>query len=778
MRKWVACILAVAILCSSAAALAERKDVKSVKPDAAAALQTPQPPPAISDAPQVSFTVGGVTYTLGELQDTPRRSIDNQLDYLPGHAITFNYLGTGEACEEANMLLFRGCELIVPEGCEGGRVYSNDGNQENPYTLFFGLTEGFYLRDCILVVPTDGGELQIPLDVSAPLPDPTPTPAPTATPEPKPVTPVKAGDMRDIVMIPFEGQTIAGCLGSIEYDEQRKMMGVSFYCEGLQDHIKMQQTNGGFSIVVPVQAKATFGGVEMKPTDGTFTQNEALWFFDTDEAPETVTFYPYGGEDDPSTHTVVEAATGSRMSPASPEQQAARTEPTEKPETTLGPTPEPTAEPTPEPTEEPEPEETPAPDPAEWDKEDVEALLKELSEQAKDPWLKAIYDAGPEAVSQQGAELIFELRTYDPKLDELGEYDKDPSTWFSDFKYNAGEGTMALALIMTPDGPDEASLSALKKAVQQQAETSKAAFDKKATRIALADYILPKPCESIKTTDDILTDNLTRDFRSHAGLISDDFTGLATLFWAQQSQTLSVKDGPHALVLNCKGADSVKLMQGAYEKTLDAMKQRYKANELSGNEIEDALKLNLIKAANTARENGGASYAFKIDFDKLYGDDDFGEEYRAYFDAFDYSETSEKLVEEVQALPDAQPQPFPKSGRISGSTGGTKVIISAPSDGDGRYVQMRESGTDEVKVSMFIRSGGSATVYVPRGMYYLLVASGSEWYGVDGLFGDDGTYSETSETEILSSKYYHTIKLQATTDGNMSSYGASMSDFF
>ncbi|MDR0929597.1 MAG: hypothetical protein LBM74_07790 [Oscillospiraceae bacterium] len=112
---------------------------------------------------------------------------------------------------------------------------------------------------------------------------------------------------------------------------------------------------------------------------------------------------------------------------------------------------------------------------------------------------------------------------------------------------------------------------------------------------------------------------------------------------------------------------------------------------------------------------------------------------------------------------------FPESGRISGSTSGTKVIVKAPYGNSGYYVQFRLTKTNEKTVDLFVRPGESATVYTKPGTYYLMVVSGETWYGLEGsrLFGENGEYYQTYDTEIKGSGYTHTISLDKTADGNL-----------
>ena len=103
------------------------------------------------DLSSMRFTVKGVEYMVAALQDEPVEPRENQLDGLPGHAILFGYMGGSDA-EESNLALYDGVRLAAPDGKEY-RTYSNAGNMENPYTLYFGLPEGMNLGDCTLKCP-------------------------------------------------------------------------------------------------------------------------------------------------------------------------------------------------------------------------------------------------------------------------------------------------------------------------------------------------------------------------------------------------------------------------------------------------------------------------------------------------------------------------------------------------------------------------------------------------------------------------------------------------
>ena len=90
---------------------------------------------------------------------------------------------------------------------------------------------------------------------------------------------------------------------------------------------------------------------------------------------------------------------------------------------------------------------------------------------------------------------------------------------------------------------------------------------------------------------------------------------------------------------------------------------------------------------------------------------------------------------------------------------------------------MRSVENDVATVSLFIQSGKTVAVRVPKGQYSILIAMGDLWYGTEHLFGDLGFYLRTEQLEILGSNYYHTITLGGAKEGNMSAYDSSPSDF-
>jgi uncharacterized protein YceK len=223
------------------------------------------------------------------------------------------------------------------------------------------------------------------------------------------------------------------------------------------------------------------------------------------------------------------------------------------------------------------------------------------------------------------------------------------------------------------------------------------------------------------------------------------------------------------------------LMQNAYLSALHRLSRLEGAKELAEGEVASVFMEELSAQAAALKKKGSEKLDFTINLDTLflpdyaYAGDGYNDFLYDFSDAF--SARLQDLTGAVSDFPDYPAVDFPKSGRLSGSSKGTKVIYKIPSDGAARFLQMRKVDSDELAVSAFIRPGEKATVRVPKGMYYILLASGEIWYGEEHLFGDSGSYARTEDIEIMGSNYYHTITLGGAENGNMASYGADPSEF-
>lgn len=519
------------------------------------------------------------------------------------------------------------------------------------------------------------------------------------------------------VRVTFEGTPYDIRVADIGQDDSgNRSVTIDGFGESL--HIRNGKTIAHIQLEILAGGK-TYGWSNLSVNGG-----KATFSFDTALYPETI--YAYSADDDTRVEMLVlNAAAGNADAPA--------------PETT--PTAEPTIEPMADPAAEPV-----------LDMEAVSKLLSEMAQSETDPWRRAIYQAGAQNVTDDGQTLSFLMRSFNPGLDRLGNYDADREAYLNGLLQSIEAYDLEVKLALEGGGIGTGWEETIRDVVEKAASAAKAAFDQKAVRVAVAGSLFPE-------TEDADAENAER----------------APLFRAQARQSLLVADGPHALSLRCSGANPEKLLEAARADAYLGFAKQANANQSEFNAIRDAFLNALNECAAKIRKNPDEEFVLTLDIDDLtqYEIDD----YNAYLDRYAFDEVLGALAGQVYDLPDAAAQEFPQSGRISGSTKGTKVIVMGPKDQEGRYIQLRDDETDEVAVTGFIRPGKSLTVRVPKGHYYIMVASGPVWYGEEALFGDAGSYSRTEMFEVLGSKYYHTITLGGVVDGNISSYGADPSDF-
>ena len=405
---------------------------------------------------------------------------------------------------------------------------------------------------------------------------------------------------------------------------------------------------------------------------------------------------------------------------------------------------------------------TEGPGPDERAAEFISLVLSEEAKGVTDPWTLAILEAGAQGVTLQDGAIGFSLRSFNPGLKSIEE--TEPAEFLGHLFENASAYDLVCSLVVTDDGglaATDKARKALMKAIQKAAGQSKKAFDDKKVRAALAGYLLGSGAYDMEYSVPL-----------------GDFS---PLFSGQSKQTLSVKDGPHALKLGTTGAKAEDMIKKAYTAALQRLSKQEGAKDLSESAIASVFLEELNAQAAVLKKKGKEKREFVINLDEL-----FSKEYRHAGDDFNdflydfsgaYSSNLTDLKKAVLDFPDYPAVDFPKSGRVDGSKSGTQVICKIPKDGFARFIQMRKVDSGELAVSAFIRPGEKATVRVPKGMYYIMVAYGYIWYGEEHLFGDSGDYSRTEDIQIKGSSYYHVITLGGVKDGNMSSYDADPSEF-
>lgn len=136
---------------------------------------------------------------------------------------------------------------------------------------------------------------------------------------------------------------------------------------------------------------------------------------------------------------------------------------------------------------------------------------------------------------------------------------------------------------------------------------------------------------------------------------------------------------------------------------------------------------------------------------------------------------------------DAPEQPLPRTGQIRSLGQHDRQGVLAPlkivtaSKGTNYYIKLVDAETRRPILVLFIRSGDTASVRVPVGMYHFKFATGHEWYGERFLFGPDTVYSVADKSLIFSvdgdDVVGHTLELVKQVNGNLGETQIAAADF-
>ena len=412
----------------------------------------------------------------------------------------------------------------------------------------------------------------------------------------------------------------------------------------------------------------------------------------------------------------------------------------------------------------------------------LNGILREESEKTSDPWAGAICESGVRDIVLNADSVTFRLRSFDPRVRELGAYAKaaDGDAWLETALENASaydlEQTLPLAgSRMTAKGKTE-----LTTAVKKAASTAQQGFGGKDMASALSDRLFPSPAEeknpeaaSLLSPTKAFTDWYESHDLAETGLSA---ASLAIICFARRSQTVSVKGGPHQIEITCTGAEPATLMAGCASAILDEMAYIPASSRMSADQVEAALTEALTEAAVTAHSKSGDKYVFRIDLDELAeGKNPSG--YLAVLAGFNLAETVESLRAYAESLPEEAAQPMPKAGGLTGPKTGTKVTFDLYPGAGPTYVQIRSEKDNSLLASAFVLPGQKVTIQAPNGFCRLLCATGPCWYGEEKLFGDTGSYYASESTQILSSEYTHTYSLNPGDEDDILFFEASPEDF-
>ena len=79
-------------------------------------------------------------------------------------------------------------------------------------------------------------------------------------------------------------------------------------------------------------------------------------------------------------------------------------------------------------------------------------------------------------------------------------------------------------------------------------------------------------------------------------------------------------------------------------------------------------------------------------------------------------------------------------------------------------------------ISLYVRAGETAEIYVPSGYYYVYFAHGTDWYGPTHIFGPDTQYSKDEElVDFINNSW--TYEFRRSQFGNFTDKPVSASEF-
>ncbi len=699
--------------------------------------------------------------------------------------IAFSYPGHGSDAKEANHMIYSSARLLQPGGSIA-RTYASGDVIGNPYELFFGLDDGVLLADCVLMLSSDNGDIEIPLsapggDADEKQPEPQPTPEKDETPVPAEEAENEQVVERDPNTFSYTvgGETYELALLNVAYSKDKKAMGIEMVIYGdfrLPFGCAVVNDNDGFMYTEDASISLT-----TSPKIITF-------YFDTKTFPDVVCFGKLNPDDYNASEdfALVDPESNSFISTSSIHAILGKTNEANNIVDAENDAEKSTSEQDGKPAEEQQLPEAPVESPAQEEPKsgieaDIAAALGQYAEETDDIWQKAIFEAGAKDVAadpEEDGKYVFKLRGFDPGIKELGKFSEDNrQDYLSDVFENASKYDLEVSLVVENGEFSAKSVKSLKSAVSKVADTAKKGFKDNNVLYAVAyDLFYDSFGKNVKKADDIVmaSDALISWQLMHYDYLERLSAQQWTAFlYGQVKQSLDVSGGPYDIKLNCTCIDFNQLVESAKADAYEELKYMDYDNRWAGDVLEYRYLVALADNAISMRKKGEETYSIQINIDN---EPYFSAEYTEHLSMYPYEDGLENLKGEVSELPEYAAKHFPSAGWLSGSKNGTQVKIKAPKDSDPYYVQLRNYHNDEMVASGFVVPGKTCVLRVPKGDYYIVMACGTTWYGEKLLFGDETQISKSDYLEVLGSNYYHTITLRVTEGGNLSVFDADEDD--
>ena len=389
----------------------------------------------------------------------------------------------------------------------------------------------------------------------------------------------------------------------------------------------------------------------------------------------------------------------------------------------------------------------------------VDAFLAQQAEDQKDPWVKAIFQAGATDIIWTGDTAVFRLRGFDPGLKELGSYEKagDKAAWRKQAAENLEAYGLEAVLTFAEDGTvNRKQANEVVKQVKKAAGNAKSAFGKKDWTRAMTDMLFAEPASGKGiTASDLMTAG--EEFAAFISARPDVFpcespSEWAPLFYVQRAWKYDQDQGPHSIRLNWDGIDPETLLTKTYDALTASLASVPAAERAREDSLSYLWRSTMAETALEMKKGRLLSQSIRFDVDELISGR-MPEGYTAFFAGFTPAEYYARLVEGYRNMPEFASEPMPKSGVISQAKRGRSVLVKVPKEGRNTYVQLRDADTGVIQAEAFITPGKNASLKVPEGVYFAQYATGSTWYGSAQTFGPLGDYTRSSEFIVAKNKW-------------------------
>lgn len=424
--------------------------------------------------------------------------------------------------------------------------------------------------------------------------------------------------------------------------------------------------------------------------------------------------------------------------------------------------------------------------------------------QAADGWQRFLYEQGV-------AEITMNLEKYDvekgkplsvsfmiagglPNVKKQPKYEGDAPEWLKGVTtaMTTRDTLVKTSLTITSaEGGYTAGFApkaeaALQKTVKGIADKARKAFADKTILAVIIDCLMPSPIAVPKEApEELAKEDYQAAFIQYVNrnaLDLDEYPILPSLLYGIKGYQLDVTAGPEAFILTYSTPNLDTLFDASAATLSHNLSYDSKAKEYDGEKIQQLLirqieqDMAAYRHSKASDVNGSYSFNFFELSATIHPDTFFT------YDEGNSNVSLTKALSTVQLailrMPDYPAVPNPKTGLVSGSSSGIRCIFKALDDGYARCVSVYNSETEELYSTLFVASGETATVKIPKETYYFIVGAGEVWYGENHLFSDFGDYFKTEDIRITGSSDYHTFNLTPKKDGNTETYVLDYSDLF